>query len=103
MILTKQNYKYKEFGEKLKQLFTVQEMEEITSLSSRIVIPLYAVANDRFFIKHGGEYGLLLAAYPKRKKVLIRYIGEKWGRRTNKDGTFKYFLEDENVSYMLRL
>ena len=103
MILTKQNYKYKEFGEKLKQLFTMQEMEEITSLASRILMPLYTVANDNFFIKHGGEYGLLLTAYPKRKKVLIRYIGEKWGRKTNKDGTFKYFLEDENVGYLLRL
>jgi hypothetical protein len=103
MILSKQNYKYKEFGEKLKQLFTMQEMEEITSLASSILVPLYTVANDKFYIKHGGEYGLLLTAYPKRKKVLIRYIGEKWGRKTNKDGTYKYFLEDENVRYMLGL
>ncbi len=103
MMLSKQNYKYKEFGEKLKQLFTMQEMEAITSLASSILIPLYAVANDQFYIKHGGEYGLLLTAYPKRKKVLIRYIGEKWGRKTNEDGTYKYFLEDENVRYMLGL
>lgn len=103
MTLSKQNYKYKEFGEKLKQLFTMQEMEAITSLASSILIPLYTVANDQFYIKHGGEYGLLLTAYPKRKKVLIRYIGEKWGRKTNEDGTFKYFLEDENVRYMLGL
>jgi hypothetical protein len=103
MLLSKQNYKYKEFGEQLKQFFTMQEMEEITSLASRILVPLYTVANDKFYIKHGGEYGLLLTAYPKRKKVLIRYIGEKWGRKTNKDGTYKYFLEDENVRYMLGL
>lgn len=103
MMLSKQNYKYKEFGEKLKQLSTMQEMEAITSLASSILIPLYAVANDQFYIKHGGEYGLLLTAYPKRKKVLIRYIGEKWGRKTNEDGTYKYFLEDENVRYMLGL
>lgn len=103
VMLSKQYYKYKEFGEKLKQLFTIEEMEEITSLASSRLIPLYTVANDKYFIKHGGEYGLLLTAYPKRKKVLIRYIGEKWGRKTNKDGTYKYFLEDENVSYMLGL
>lgn len=103
MLLSKQNYKYKEFGEKLKQLFTIQEMEEITSLASRKLIPLYTVANDKFYIKHGGEYGLLLTAYPKQKKVLIRYISEKWGRKTNKDGTYKYFLEDENIRYMLEL
>lgn len=103
MILSKQNYKYREFGEKLKQFFTLQEMEEITALASSILIPLYTVANDKFYIKHGGEYGLLLTAYPKQKKVLIRYIGEKWGRKTNEDGTYKYFLEDENVRYMLGL
>ncbi len=103
MELSKQLYKYKEFGEQLNQFFTVQEMEEITSMASRKLIPIYTVANDKFYIKHGGEYGLLLTAYPKRKKVLIRYIGEKWGRKTNKDGSHKYFLEDENVSYMLRL
>lgn len=102
-MLLKQSYKYKELGEQLIQLFTVQEIEEITSLASRYLIPLYTVSNGRYFIKHGGEYGLLLTAYPKAKKVLIRYLGEKWGRKTNKDGTYKYFFEDENISYLIKL
>nr|MCU0393394.1 beta-lactamase family protein [Thermoflexibacter sp.] len=99
----KEVYKYLELGERLKQLFSHQEMEEITSFASQHLIPLYTITNGSYFIKHGGEYGLLMTAFPKKKKVVIRYLGEKWGRKTNKDGAYKYFIEDEIVNYMLRL
>jgi hypothetical protein len=79
-------------------------MEEISSFASRHMIPLYTVLNSNFYIKHGGEYGLLMTAFPKQKKVVIRYLGEKWGRKKKDDGTDnKYLIDDEIVNYMIRL
>lgn len=100
----KNHYKYLELGEALKQIFTVQEIEAITSYASRHMLPLYTVTNGNFFIKHGGEYGLLMTAFPKSRKVVVRYLGEHWGRKMKEDGTgFKYFIDDEIVNYMLEL
>lgn len=100
----KDDYKYVELGTTLNQLLTTREMEEISSFASRQMIPLYTVHNGYFYIKHGGEYGLLLTAFPKQKKVLVRYLGEKWGRKKKDDGTDnKYFIDDEIVNYMIKL
>lgn len=104
MLHRKDYYKYPELGEALKKLFTTKEIEEISSYASRHMIPLYTVINQNFFIKHGGEYGLLMAAFPKQKKVIVRYLSEKWGRKKKEDGSeYKYFIDDEIVNYMLGL
>ncbi|MDX2136014.1 MAG: serine hydrolase [Saprospiraceae bacterium] len=104
LLHNKANYKYLELGERLKQLFTSKQMEEISSFASQHMIPLYTILNGNFYIKHGGEYGLLMTAFPKRKKVVIRYLGEKWGRQKKEDGSdYKYLVDDEIVRYMLRL
>jgi len=100
----KDDYKYIELGTTLKKLFTTREIEDISSFASRNMIPLYTVINGNFYIKHGGEYGLLMTAFPKQKKVVIRYLGEKWGRTKKDDGTEnKYLIDDEIVNYMIRL
>ena len=68
------------------------------------MIPVYKVLNGNFFIKHGGEYGLLLMALPKKKKVVIRFLGEKWGRQKKEDGSDnKYLVDDELLVHMLKL
>lgn len=104
LLVKKENYKYLELGTTLNQLFTIHEMEELSSFASRNMIPLYTVTNGNFFIKHGGEYGLLVAAFPKQKKVVVRYLGEKWGRKKKEDGTDnKYLIDDEIINYMVRL
>lgn len=104
MLQKKDHYKYLELGATLNQLFTASEMEEISSFTSRNMIPLYTVINSNFYIKHGGEYGLLMTAFPKQKKVVVRYLGEKWGRKKKDDGTDnKYLIDDEIVNYMIRL
>lgn len=103
-LLRKKHYKYIELGDTLKQLFKIKEIEEISSFASRHMTPLYTVINGNFYVKHGGEYGLLLTAFPKQKKVVVRYLGEKWGRKKKEDGTEnKYFIDDEIINYMLRL
>lgn len=100
----KEHYRYLELGEKLKQVFTNREVEAISSFASRNMIPLYTVNNGNFYIKHGGEYGLLVTAFPRHRKVVVRYLGEKWGRQQKKNSTdYKYFIDDEIVKYMLRL
>jgi hypothetical protein len=100
----KEHYKYVELGATLNQLFTTTEVEEISSFASRHMISLYTVNNSNFFIKHGGEYGLLITAFPKQKKVVVRYLGEKWGRKKKDDGTDnKYLIDDEIVNYMINL
>lgn len=97
-------YNYNQLGQKLKELFTVNELEALTSFANRHLIPIYTISNGNFFIKHGGEYGLLLTAFPHRNKVLVRYLGEKWGRQQKTDGTgYKYFIDDELVTYLLKL
>ncbi len=104
MLHKKDHYKYLELGLTLNQLFTTREMEEISSFASRQMIPLYTVQNGNFYIKHGGEYGLLITAFPKQKKVVVRYLGEKWGRKKKDDGTDnKYLIDDEIVNYMIGL
>lgn len=104
MLQKKEDYKYSELGTTLKMLFTAHEIEEITSFACRNMIPLYTVHNGNFYIKHGGEYGLLVTAFPKQKKVVVRYLGEKWGREKKDDGTDnKYLVDDEIVNYMIRL
>lgn len=104
MLQKKDDYKYVELGTTLNQLLTTREMEEISSFASRQMIPLYTVHNGYFYIKHGGEYGLLMTALPVQKKVVVRYLGEKWGRKKKADGTDnKYLIDDEIVNYMIGL
>lgn len=104
MLQKKDDYKYLELGTTLKILFTANEIEEISSFASRNMIPLYTLQNGNFYIKHGGEYGLLVTAFPKQKKVVVRYLGEKWGREKKDDGTDnKYLIDDEIVNYMIGL
>jgi hypothetical protein len=104
MLDKKDHYKYFDLGATLNQLFTASEVEEISSFASQHMISLYTVINSSFFIKHGGEYGLLMTAFPKQKKVVVRYLGEKWGRKKKDDGTDnKYLIDDEIVNYMIRL
>jgi len=100
----KESYTWPEIGEKLKQLFSVQQIEIISAFASQHMIPLYTVINGNFYIKHVGEYGLLVTAFPKRKKVVVRFLGEKWGRKLKK-GTddYKYLADEEIVAYMLQL
>jgi hypothetical protein len=45
-----------------------------------------------------------MTALPVQKKVVVRYLGEKWGRKKKADGTDnKYLIDDEIVNYMIGL
>jgi CubicO group peptidase (beta-lactamase class C family) len=97
-------YSYSKLKERLQMDFSANEIEALSAFAYRHLIPIYTVTNGNFFIMHGGEYGLLLAAFPRQKKVLVRFLGEKWGRQTKPDGSgYKYFIDDELVNYMLNL
>lgn len=98
------SYRFPELGVALKELFTLAEVEEITSVAFRHLIPLYQVRNQQFVIMHGGEYGLLLTAFPQKNIVIVRFLGEKWGRQQKEDGTgYKYLVDGEIISYMIQL
>lgn len=97
-------YTYPQLGAQLKAGLTGEEMEAITSLAAAHLLPLYTVVNGNFYIMHGGEYGLLLAAFPRKRKVMVRFLGEKWGRQPAPDGvSYKYLVDDQLIGYMLRL
>lgn len=104
MQLQQPYYTYKEFGTQLSAIFTIEETEAITTIAFRNLIPIYTEKNQQVYIKHGGEYGLLLAAYPKKNKVMVRFLGEHWGRKQHKDGKgYQYFADDELIQYLLLL
>jgi CubicO group peptidase (beta-lactamase class C family) len=97
-------YKYFELGSALKQTFTADEMEELSAFASKYMIPLYKIHNENFVIMHGGEYGLIVTAFPKKNIVVVRYLGEKWGRKKKEDGSDnKYLIDGEIISYMIKL
>ena len=98
------SYSFSDFGKKLKNLFSDEELEELTAFSNKNLIPLYSVINENYIVMHGGEYGLLLAVFPKKNTVLVRYLGEKWGRKKKEDGSEnKYLIDNELISSILKL
>lgn len=97
-------YTYGQFGSKLKENFNWDEIEELTAFGSKNLIPLYTIANENYVVMHGGEYGLLLAVFLKKKTVLVRYLGEKHGRKKGKNGAeYKYLIDGQLLSSMINI
>lgn len=88
---------------KMLEKFNSYEIEQLNSLSFSTMMPLYHCVNEHIIAMHGGEYGLLLAACPSKKMVTVRMIGEKWGRTYNKDGSYKYFIDNDLLIGMVKL
>ena len=95
---------YFALGRQFSARFQLEEVERITAEAFKQNLPLYRVANDQLAVMHGGEFGLFVGAVPKDRSVLVRFLGEKWGRKMKADGSdYKYLIDTELIRFMLQL
>lgn len=95
---------YFALGRKLAAQFQVDEVERMTAEAFKQNVPLYRVANDQLAVMHGGEFGLFVGATPKDRTVIVRFLGEKWGRKMKEDGSdYKYLIDTDLIRFMLQL
>ncbi|WP_083544957.1 serine hydrolase domain-containing protein [Flavobacterium fontis] len=98
------SWTYLTLGNALSESLSVTEIERITTLAYQFHLPLYEIQNQNFYLQHGGEFGHLLAIYPKQDKVLVRLLGEKWGRKKNDSQTeYRYSIDTPLINYLLKL
>lgn len=91
------------FGKALKLNFSAEELEEINSFSYRHLLPVFIDPGNNLIVFHSGEIGQHLVIYPEKKVVLVRFINEKWGRKVNEEGRYRYELNGEMLPYMVKL
>lgn len=91
------------FGKALKLNFSAEELEEINSFSYRHLLPVFIDPGNNLIVFHSGEIGQHLVIYPEKKVVLVRFIDEKWGRKFNEKGQYRYELNDVMLPYVVKL
>jgi CubicO group peptidase (beta-lactamase class C family) len=70
----------KELGAALKQSLTLAELESVSSVAARQMIPVYRNLGGRKLLAHSGEIGEYLLAMPGPGVAVARTIDEKRGR-----------------------
>jgi CubicO group peptidase (beta-lactamase class C family) len=70
----------KKLGEALKQSFSPADLEAISSVAAREMIPLYRDLSNRALLAHSGEIGEVVIALPGHGIAVARTIDEKRGR-----------------------
>jgi CubicO group peptidase (beta-lactamase class C family) len=70
----------KEFGQALKKMLSLAELETISSVAGREMMPLYRNVNGRKLLAHSGEIGEVVLAMPDYGIAVARTIDEKRGR-----------------------
>jgi CubicO group peptidase (beta-lactamase class C family) len=68
------------FGQAMKQQFSATELEAISSVAGRQMIPVYQNLNGRVIVGHEGEIGEYIVALPAYHIAVARTIDEKRGR-----------------------
>jgi CubicO group peptidase (beta-lactamase class C family) len=68
------------FGQAMKQQFSATELEEISAMAGRKMIPVYRNLNGRVIVGHEGEIGEYIVALPAYHIAVARTIDEKRGR-----------------------
>lgn len=68
------------FGQAMKQQFSTTELEAISAVAGREMIPVYRNLNDRVIVGHEGEIGEYIVALPAYHIAVARTIDEKRGR-----------------------
>jgi CubicO group peptidase (beta-lactamase class C family) len=76
----------KELGKALKQVVSLAELETISSVAGREMMPVYRNISGRRLLAHSGEIGEYLLAMPGTGIAVARTIDEKRGRA----GDFTY-------------
>ncbi len=70
----------KKLGEALKQSFGAADLEAISAVAAREMIPIYRDLSNRALLAHSGEIGEILIALPGYGIAVARTIDEKRGR-----------------------
>lgn len=94
---------WSELGLALNRHFTADDLETISSAAAEKMMPLYAGPDDRVVLFHFGEIGQQLIFYPAGGVVAVRLIGEKWGRKTDEKGNYRYLMDQTLLPYLFRL
>ncbi len=68
------------FGQAMKQEFSATELEAISAVAGREMIPVYSNLNGRVIVGHEGEIGEYIVALPSYHIAVARTIDEKRGR-----------------------
>jgi CubicO group peptidase (beta-lactamase class C family) len=68
------------FGQAMKQQFSATELEAISAVAGREMIPVYRNLNGRVIVGHEGEIGEYVVALPAYHIAVARTIDEKRGR-----------------------
>ena len=68
------------FGQAMKQQFSATELEAISVVAGREMIPVYRNLNGRFMVGHEGEIGEYIVVLPAYHIAVARTIDEKRGR-----------------------
>ena len=68
------------FGQAMKQQFSATELEAISVVAGREMIPVYRNLNGRIIVGHEGEIGEYIVALPAYHIAVARTIDEKRGR-----------------------
>ena len=68
------------FGQAMKQQFSATELEAISAVAGREMIPVYRNLNGRVIVGHEGEIGEYIVALPAYHIAVARTIDEKRGR-----------------------
>ena len=68
------------FGQAMKQQFSATELEAISAVAGREMIPVYRNLNGRVIVGHEGEIGEYVVAMPAYHIAVARTIDEKRGR-----------------------
>jgi CubicO group peptidase (beta-lactamase class C family) len=91
------------FGNALRANFKPAEIEEINAFSSAQLIPIYKEPDNKIIVLHYGEIGQQLVVFPQKRIVMVRFIDEKWGRKTDKKGNYQYVMDQELLPYLVNL
>lgn len=91
------------FGAALRLNFSTEELDEINSFSYEHLLPVFIEPDNHLIVLHSGEIGQLLTVYPEKKTVLVRLIDEKWGRKVDEQGKYRYLLTDSLLPFVLKL
>jgi CubicO group peptidase (beta-lactamase class C family) len=74
--------------------FSVEDIEMISAVAFRLMIPPYQYGPSGKIIQHTGEIGQQLVILPDIQVAAVRFIDEKQGRKTDKSGNYRYGFGD---------
>lgn len=79
-----------QFGKALGRRLSRAEVEELTVFCSHQMLPTYYTERGSVVMTHSGEIGQWLVILPTYKIAAVRFIDEKYGRKLDEKGNYRY-------------